>query len=144
MTSDIFKDYLQKWNQKLAHQNCHILLIVDNCRVHPHLDLTNISLKFLSPNTTAKLQPCDQGIIQSLKVHYKYKLVQKLLVAMDSQEHLKISVLDAMKWLKQAWSEVSEATIRNCFKLCSFKEDATEDPPSQDPHLDSLIEELRD
>lgn len=144
MTSDIFKDYLQKWNQKLAYQNRHILLIVDNCRAHPHLNCTNISLKFLPPNTTAKLQPCDQGIIQSLKVHYKYRLVQKLLVAMDSQEFLKISVLDAMKWLKQAWSEVTETTIKNCFKHCSFTEDAIEDRQGQDPDLQSLFEELRD
>ena len=86
MTSDIFKDYLQKWNGKLVRQNHHILLI-DNCRAHPHLSLTNISLKFLPPNTTAKLQPCDQGIMQSLKVHCKYGLVQKLLMAMDSQDH---------------------------------------------------------
>ena len=104
MTSDIFKDYLQKWNRKLVCQNRCILLIVDNCHAHPHLSLTNIRLKFLPPNTTAELQPCDQGIIQSLKAHYKYRLVQKLLMAMDSQDHLKISILDAMKWLKQSWS----------------------------------------
>ena len=121
MTSDIFEEYLQKWNRKLFHQNCHILLIVDNCRAHPHLSLTT----FLPPNTTTKLQPCDQGIIQSLKVHYMYRLVQKLLMTMDSHDHLKISILAAMKWLNQSWSEVTEATIKNYFKHCRFRQDAS-------------------
>ena len=93
ITSDIFEDYLQKWNRKLVCQNRYISLIVDNCRAHPHLSLTNISLRFLPTNTTAKLQPYDQGIILSLKVHYKYRLVQKLLIAKDPQDHLKLSIL---------------------------------------------------
>ena len=144
MTIEIFQDYLQKWNRKLAHQHRHISLIVDNCRAHPHLSLSKISLKFLPSNTTARLQPCDQGIIQSLKVRYEYKLVQKLLVAMDSHEDLKISVLDAMKWLKQSWNEVTEATIKNCFKHCSFTQDdnASEEQPGEDPDLQPLYEEL--
>ena len=66
-----------------------------------------------------------------------------MLVAMDSQDNLKISILDAMKWLKQSWSEVTEATIKKCFKHCSFRQDASEDHPGQDPDLQSLFEELQ-
>ena len=73
--------------------------------------------------------------------------MQKILVAMDSQKQLKISILDAMKWLKQSWSEVTEATNKNCFKHCSFTQDANEDhpgqDPDQDPDLQSLFEELQ-
>lgn len=144
MTSVVFKGYLEKWNRTLQRQKRHILVIVDNCPAHPHLNLSNITLQFLPPNTTAKLQPCDQGIIQSLKVHYKHKLVRNLLVAVDSQERLKITVLDAMKWLKQAWNEVSETTIRNSFRHCSFRSDDAEESPHQDPDLQPLFEELRE
>ena len=35
----------------------------------------------------SKVTACDRVIIQSLKVCYRYKLVQKMLVAMDSQDH---------------------------------------------------------
>ena len=54
MTAQIFEDYLTKWNWRLACQKRHILPIVDNCRSHPYLNLSNITLKFLPPNCTAK------------------------------------------------------------------------------------------
>ena len=56
MTGEIFREWLQKWNRKLATQKRSILLVIDNCIVHPRsLELTNINIKFLPPNTTAKL-----------------------------------------------------------------------------------------
>ena len=45
--------------------------IEDNCTAHLQpRGLTHIELIFLPPNTTAKSQPCDQGIIHYLKVYY--------------------------------------------------------------------------
>lgn len=49
----------------------HILLLLDNASTHQLEDneqLSNIKLHFLPPNTTAHLQPLDQGIIYSFKV----------------------------------------------------------------------------
>ena len=50
-----------------------------------------------------------------------------------------------MKWLKQPWSELTEATIKNCFKHCSFRQDASasEEHLGHDPNLQSLFEELQ-
>lgn len=43
-----------------------ILLIVDTAGPHPHLmNLENIELEFLPPNTTSLIQPLDMGIIES-------------------------------------------------------------------------------
>lgn len=48
MTSEIFKAYLMTWNKELQHQKRKILLLVDNCPAHPHVEnLTNIKLAFL-------------------------------------------------------------------------------------------------
>ena len=55
----------------MRRQNRNILLLVDNAPTHvlyETTNLTNIVIKYLSPNTTAHLQPCDQGIINSFKV----------------------------------------------------------------------------
>eukprot|EP00731_Ephydatia_muelleri_P031162 Em0022g676a len=121
MTGDIFSNWLNKWNRNLSSNNRHILLVIDNCSAHPHdLNLTNIRIVFLPPNTTAKLQPCDQGIIQSLKVHYRHQLLKKVVQSMDSGVELKITVLDAMQWLKFAWDKVTPETIKNCFHHCNF------------------------
>jgi hypothetical protein len=40
------------------------------------LELNNMTLVFLPPNVSTIIQPLDQGIIASLKIQYKNKLLQ--------------------------------------------------------------------
>ncbi len=68
MTSELFKQWLDGLNNKMREQHRSILLFVDNCSAHPDLTLSNIKLVFFPPNTTSKLQPCDSGIIQNVKL----------------------------------------------------------------------------
>ncbi|KII62654.1 hypothetical protein RF11_04829 [Thelohanellus kitauei] len=57
MTSEIFRNWLT---------NTKILLIVDNCAAHPHLDnLQHIQLEFLPPNTTSLVQLMYMGVIKN-------------------------------------------------------------------------------
>jgi hypothetical protein len=61
----------------MIRQNRKILLLVDNAPTHALYEttqLTNITIKHLPPNTTAHLQPCDQGIINSFKVRNIFDL----------------------------------------------------------------------
>jgi hypothetical protein len=86
MTSQIWNDWLQKWDLKLSRQGQRkILLFVDNCPAHPkeHVPLKNIKLEYFPPNTTSKTQPMDQGIIANLKQKYRKKLIQRLLTEID-------------------------------------------------------------
>jgi hypothetical protein len=79
MTSDIFQQYVSKWNNELRRKNGKILLLVDNCPAHPHIqDLSNIKLMFLPPNATSVFQPMDMGIIKSFKVYFRRFLVPQL------------------------------------------------------------------
>lgn len=73
MTSSIFEEELRSWDRELQRDGGRkIALLLDNCAAHPHLfDLKNIELVFLPPQTTSVLQPMDQGIIRSLKCHYR-------------------------------------------------------------------------
>lgn len=71
MQVSIWNDYLKKLDTKMRLQNRKILLLVDNAPVHitnENTQLTNVTLRFLPPNTTSHLQPCDAGIINSFKV----------------------------------------------------------------------------
>jgi hypothetical protein len=64
-------DYLKSLNNKMHLENRNILLLVDNAPTHnlmDNLELTNVKIHYLPPNTTAHLQPCDAGIIHSFKV----------------------------------------------------------------------------
>ena len=66
-----FNDYLINLNRSMQRQNRNILLLLDNAPTHTvneSTNLTNIKIHFLPPNTTAFLQPCDAGIINSFKV----------------------------------------------------------------------------
>ena len=67
----IWNDYLKKLDAQMRLQNRKILLLVDNAPVHivnEDVNLTNVTIHFLPPNTTSHLQPCDAGIINSFKV----------------------------------------------------------------------------
>ena len=75
MTSQLFKQWLDKVNNRMIQQHRSILLFIDNYTAHPDANRSNIKLVFLPPNTTAKLQPCDAGIIQNVKMHYRKLLV---------------------------------------------------------------------
>lgn len=117
MTSSIFTNYLLKWDSELRLINRRILLILDNCSAHPDIcsKLTNIKLCFLPPNTTSLIQPLDQGIIKSFKVHYRKTLTSKILQSAELNENFKITVFDALKYILQSWNLISEKTIQNCF-----------------------------
>ena len=76
MQVSIFNDILLKLNEKMRQRGRKIVLLIDNAPVHLILDetqekLDSIVVKFLPPNTTTVLQPCDAGIIHSFKCHYK-------------------------------------------------------------------------
>ena len=95
-----------------------IALLIDNCPAHLSVpDLANVQLVFLPPDTTSVLQPMDQGVIRSLKVHYRGRVVRRLCRVLDKMKTLpKISILQALKILVSSWEAVSAQTIVNCFR----------------------------
>jgi hypothetical protein len=56
---------------------------MENCGPHDGADISDpleqVKMIPLSPNCTAVHQPMDQGIIQSLKRKYLYKLLNKVI-----------------------------------------------------------------
>lgn len=121
MTGDIFSDWLKEWDKQLAKEKRHILLTVDNCPAHPPVQTEFIKLVFLPPNTTSVLQPMDQGIIKAIKVKFRKKLVLKIINQEEQGKDIKISVLDAILMISDAWNDISTTTIRNCFHHAGFK-----------------------
>ena len=64
MTSCLYQDWIQKWDQELQENNRKILLLQDNFSGHivpPNLQ--NIRVENFEPNLTVHIQPKDQGII---------------------------------------------------------------------------------
>ena len=89
---------------------------MDNCPAHSIVsNLTNVTLAFLPPNATSKLQPMDQGIIRTLKVRYRKKLLAKLIASVDSHNEFKVSLLDALHFINWAWNDMPSTIVKNCF-----------------------------
>ncbi|KAK7094233.1 hypothetical protein V1264_007882 [Littorina saxatilis] len=125
MTAVLFKEWLEKLNTKMKSKGRNILLMVDNCSAHCHVQLSNIKLKFLPPNTTSKLQPCDAGVISIFKSHYRKRLLRHILSAMDeantaSELAKSVSLLHAIKWLDLAWTSVRGSSIKKCFSTADL------------------------
>ncbi|KAE9020229.1 hypothetical protein PF002_g19403 [Phytophthora fragariae] len=113
-----FCEWLSDLNEAMRLQQRHVLLLVDNVSSHDEAggQLSNVRLEKLPPNTTAVLQPMDQGIIKSLKDHCQTtKTAAHLKDFRAGKKYVPVDLLTAIKWCAQGWREVSAKTIRNCW-----------------------------
>ena len=126
MDSQIFEELERKLDQIFRTEGRKIALLVDNCPAHPSVsDLTNVQLVFLPSNTTSVLQLINQGVIRSLKAHYRGRVVRRLCRALDKTKTLpNISILQAMKILISSWEAVSAQTIVNCIRKAGITSEA--------------------
>ena len=85
---------------------------------------SNIKVVFLPPNTTSRLQPLDAGVIKNFNVRYKkhlLKFVSRVNCRPTAPDIAKeVDVLQAIRWIKQAWDEVPGDIVQRCFDKCGF------------------------
>jgi DDE superfamily endonuclease len=125
MTSSLYQEWLQQWDDELEAKGRKILLLQDNFSGHIVPDgLRNIHVENLEPNLTAHVQPMDQGIIRCFKAHYRTKYIQRAIDRYDSgitpSEIYNIDQLQAMRLADAAWREVDTTTIRRCWNKAAI------------------------
>lgn len=138
MTGFIFNSWLSKWNSKLARDHRNVLLLLDNAPSHVVENYSNITIQFLPPNTTSKLQPMDQGVLRLVKLGYRSRIADHYLDGVQNNEHAKdiIKKLDlkvACDFVCAAWKKVNANTIQNCFSKAGFVQSVPL-PAQEDPH----------
>ncbi|XP_038611499.1 jerky protein homolog-like [Tachyglossus aculeatus] len=99
------------------------VLLLDNAPAHPNENVLksddgNIFVKYLPPDGAASIQPMDQGVVATMKRHYRSGLVQKHV---DEGGDLrafweKLTVLDAIYEASRAWNTVTPVTISRAWK----------------------------
>ena len=126
MSGELFEDWVNELHRKFAVSKRKIVLIIDNCTAHRHVEnLKWVELIFLPPNTKSHTQPMDQGIIRALKAKYRSLAVRKLILALEKKEPIpKFSILSAMYILKKARDAISNQTFTNCSRKSGISEDA--------------------
>lgn len=129
MTSKLFSEWLQKIDKEMNKRKKNIVLLVDNCGAHASLPkLQNVQIVFFPANCTSILQPLDMGIIKCFKGCYRKRLVESILLNIENkvEDPFKvINVKEACDNIAGSWWEVTEKTIRNCWKkagLCVMED----------------------
>lgn len=125
MNTEKYCDWLSQLNASMQTQQRHILLLVDNVSSHNEVlvegELSNVKVHKLPPNTTAALQPMDQGIIKCLKDEYRnQKEEAEMAMFLRGEDYKSVDLFSAMKWCSEGFRNISEETIRNCWCRTGF------------------------
>ena len=94
---------------------------------------------FLPPNTTSEIQPCDQGIIKTMKSYYRKSMVKSLIRAVNNgsaMSDFKITLLDSLEMIRKAWESVTPTAISNCFRRAGFERSLDDSGVDDDPFRD--------
>ncbi|XP_029048965.1 jerky protein homolog-like [Osmia bicornis bicornis] len=100
------------------------ILLFDDTKLHSStnpLIIDGIKAVFLPANVTSLVQPLDQGIIEAIKNRYKAKLLTFILNAQELGENYddamkSFNIKHAVQLISQAWDEITEKNISNCWK----------------------------
>ncbi|XP_066903338.1 jerky protein homolog-like [Halyomorpha halys] len=120
------------------------LLLLENCPAHPPAeslisDDGKIKALFLPKKTASIIQPLEQGIIHTFKVHYRRELLLSLLKEKDVSSFLKsLNLKETIYRIGLAWGSITELKIRDCWENI-FKENLLE-PYNSPKEIKMLIE----
>ncbi|XP_069840890.1 tigger transposable element-derived protein 1-like [Dendropsophus ebraccatus] len=145
VTLAVFEDWFNNYFVGSMERYCtskdipfKVLLILDNAPEHP-ADVDdfhpNVKVVYLPPNTTALIQPIDQGVIATFKAYYPRRVIGNALQATEKNKDLtlkdfwkKYNILDAVQNIADSWDEVKQTSMNGVWKkLCpQFVTDVTE------------------
>ena len=83
----------------MKRQNKKVLLFLDNAPCDPDLNMSNVRLIFLPPNTTSVFQPLDLGAIKTFTEFYRKRLLRHIIASADSVNSATLLRIKAMFWM---------------------------------------------
>ncbi|XP_072143697.1 tigger transposable element-derived protein 6-like [Dermacentor andersoni] len=120
----------------MQRQGRHVLFVLDNCSVHNvQTSLTAFTPLLLPPNITSLYARFGQ--IHAFKASYRRCIVEHLFIAVDHPAvnlMLRVSLYSAIEMVETAWSEVTAACVRNCFRKASFINTVPDVEPDASEH----------
>ncbi|XP_037518287.1 tigger transposable element-derived protein 6-like [Rhipicephalus sanguineus] len=142
MTRELFTVWFLTVDKRMKREGRNILMIVDNCSAHiVNVRLTNVRLEYPPPDCTSVLQPLDQGIIRSVKAHFRKRLVQCVLINLRLQQSTVINVRQAAEMLTGAWWSVTSTAVQNCWRKAGLMHTSEQPEDAGQPCNDDQAEE---
>lgn len=128
LTSNLFHDWLARWDKRLVADNRKIWIILDDSCSHRIINpsLKNIELVYTSANS--RFLPFNWGILDEFKTRYRIQQYQALIELQNtlekrthkkmliSFEQSQLTMSNAFKFIKKAWKGVPIETIRGNWK----------------------------
>ena len=130
-----FYFYLDDEIKEHYGRDTEVILTIDNAGCHPpELNdlLPNVQVKYLPPNTTALIQPMDQGVIHSFKKNflsiYYNKMIEYVLLNDEMNDPMAqftktYDMLHVVRDIGAAWETVEKTHIHKCFENLLSPED---------------------
>lgn len=114
-----------------------VLLLVDNATCHPtDIGHPNVKIVFIPPNTTALIQPMDQGYISAFKAIFLRYTFEYLLNKMDSDPNITVieiwktyTMANCLDFIEKSLQELKlkPKTLAGCWKKICPTESGTAD-----------------
>ncbi|NXY51841.1 TIGD3 protein, partial [Ceuthmochares aereus] len=120
VTAPLFTEWLRDFNEGMRRRGKSVLLVVTEHELHPHLQLSNVTMVFLPP-AAASVQPLDRGITADLKGHYRWRVLRWQPAERGAGQP---SLLDTLHVLAKAWGDVCPQLIAGAFRAAGFVPDA--------------------
>jgi len=115
-----------------ARTRHQVYLIIDNLGCHSSIANPKVTIIELPLNTTAVFQPLDAGIIATLKIRYKKRLLHRVVSNLDAllsngardprvpgggglEDGGHAHLLDAAKFILEEWNEMPPEQIVRCW-----------------------------
>ncbi|GBM38345.1 Tigger transposable element-derived protein 4 [Araneus ventricosus] len=103
VTSEICEKWVQKLGKRMIAECRKIALVFDNCPAHPkeiNQKLKNVTVFYLLPNTTSKVQPMDQELREKEEINDDVLIDDFLSLdseAETSETLTELNILDSVK-----------------------------------------------
>lgn len=124
LTSNLFHDWLARWDKRLVADSRKIWIVLDDSCSHRiiNLHLKNIKLVYTSANS--KFLPFNWGVLDEFKTRYRIQQYQALISLQNqlerkyhrrvliSFEQSQLTMSNAFKFIREAWKSIPVETIR--------------------------------
>ncbi|XP_039396599.1 tigger transposable element-derived protein 4 [Mauremys reevesii] len=122
MTSEVFEQWMRKLDERFQAQQRRVVFFVDSFPAHPEVkNLKSIELVFFPPCSSSKFIAMKQGVIKSLKVKYRHRLIKRFVDCVEGSKEFTLTLLDAVDMLHLCWRNVTPETVVKSYEEAGFK-----------------------